>query len=286
MKASASPYRDIGSIPTGLPNIDKILGVGGIPFRRITEISGPYSVGKTTLALMVVAQAQKMGLRCLWSDLEWSFDENYAVALGVDIDTLDLVQQRFSEDALDEIEAGLEAKEYDLVVLDSVGGILPRQEAEKEAGGKVIGGQAKLVAVFCRKVVPLLAMNNIALIALNHEFVDLMHGNLKTSGGMKLEYHKSIWLRLQKLGKVIKQGENAIGEVIKATIRKNKLANTVKQETQLTMLFGAGFSAEADLLQNMLDSGEVVRKGNSYFRGETKIGGSLSAARESLKELA
>lgn len=284
MKASESPYREIQVITTGFSNLDKITGVGGIPRRRITECSGPYSVGKTTLALHIVAQAQKQGLRALWVDIEWSWDEQYARALGVNLEALDLIQERYAEAALDRIEEGMEAKAYDLVVIDSVGGLLPRQEAEKGADEKVIGGQAKLVATFCRKVVPLLAMNNIALLVLNHQFTDLMSGRLKTSGGAKLEYHKSIWLMLKKSNKRVMKGDEQVGEIIEAEIRKNKLAATMKQSCELTMLYGQGFSAEADVLQELLDSGEVTKKGNTYFRGETKMGVGSAKAREWLKD--
>lgn len=285
MKADQSPFREITSISTGLPNLDKITGLGGIPRRRITEISGPYSVGKTSLAFSIIAQAQKMGLRCLFVDIEWAFDEAYAERLGVDTSELEFIQERYAEKSLDEIELQLEEKAVDLVVLDSVGGLLPRAEAEKGAEGKVIGAQAKLVSTFCRKVVPLLAINNVALVVVNHEFIDLMHGNLKTSGGAKLEYHKSLWIKLSRGQKKITKGEVQTGQEIIAEIRKNKLASTQKQKCALTMIYGSGFSAEADMLAQMLESGEVEKRGNSYFRGETKLGTGLNQAREALRLL-
>ena len=251
--------------------------------RRITEISGPWSVGKTTLALAIVAQAQQTGLRCLWADIEWSFDEKYATALGVDCDKLDFIQDRFAETAMDAIEQAMENNEVDVVILDSVGGLLPKAEAEKGAEGKVIGGQAKLVSTFCRKVVPLLAINNIALVVLNHEFLDIMHGNLKTSGGAKLEYHKSLWLKLRKANKRVMQGEKQVGDLIEVEIRKNKMADTLKQKCELTMIYGKGFSAEADLLAELMEKGEVTKKGNTFYRGEEKLGVGLAKAREALK---
>ena len=170
-----------------------------------------------------------------------------------------------------------------LLVLDSIGGLLPRAEAEKNADGKVIGGQAKLIATFCRKIVPILAINNNALIVCNHQFVDLMSGKLKTSGGMKLEYAKSIWLMLRAANKRIMKGEQQVGLIIDAEIRKNKMVPTQKQKAELTMIFGEGFSAEADLLQELLDSGEVTKVGNTYWRGKVKLGIGLAKAREALK---
>jgi len=282
IKSAAEMDTKVEWIPTGLGSLDRILG-GGVPTKRITEISGPYSVGKTTLALTVVAQAQKLGYKTLWMDQEWSWENNYAVELGVDLKKMMLIQERFAELALDEVESFADKNKDALIVIDAIGALLPRQEAEKSNEGKTIGGQAGLVAKFCRKIVPLLAINNIALVVLNHEFTDIMSGRIMTSGGRKLEYHKAVWLKLRKLSKNITQGEAKIGEFIEAEIRKHKLASTVRQTCELSLLFGKGFSAEADLLQEMLDSGEVTKVGNTYWKGEEKLGTGLNKAREALK---
>lgn len=282
MKASESPYKQIDWLSTGFRELDRILG-GGIPSRKITEISGVYSVGKSTLALMIVAKAQQAGMECLWSDSEFSFGQDYAESLGVDCDTLDLEQNQLAEDALDSIEAWADSHKDALIVLDSVGHLLPRAEKEKSADGKVIGGQAKLIATFCRKIIPVLAINNISLIVLNHQLIDLMSGKLKTSGGQKLEYSKAVWLSLRKASKRVMQGENQVGEIIEAEIRKNKLAPTNKQKCELTMLWGTGFSAEADLLAELLASGEITRKGNTFYRNGEKFAVGLTKAREALK---
>lgn len=282
MKASESKYSQIDWLPTGFSALDKILG-GGIPSRKITEISGVFSVGKSTLALTIIGKAQEAGKPCLWADTEFSYAPEYSSALGVDIGLLDLIQARYAEETLDAIEEWAEQNVNGIIVLDSIGGLLPRAEAEKGADGKVIGGQAKLIATFCRKIVPILAIKNHAIIVLNHQFTDLMSGKLKTSGGAKLEYAKSIWLMLRKANKRVMQGENQVGDIIEAEIRKNKLAPTLKQKTELTLLYGSGFSAEADLLADLLASGEVTKKGNSYFRGEIRLGVGLAKAREALK---
>lgn len=282
MKASQSLYSKIDWLPTGFSALDKILG-GGIPSRKITEISGVFSVGKSTLALTIIGKAQQVKKPTLWADSEFSYGEEYAATLGVDSNKLDLIQERFAETTLDEIEAWADSHKNGLIVLDSVGGLLPRQEAEKDASGKVIGGQAKLIATFCRKIVPIIAINNHALVILNHQFTDIMSGAIKTSGGEKLAYSKSVWLMLRKASKRVMQGENQVGEIIEASIRKNKLAPTNKQSCDLTMLYGQGFSVEADLLQDLLDSGEVTKVKNKYFRGEILLGVGQAKAREALK---
>lgn len=281
--AAESVYSTVEWIPTGLKALDRILG-GGIPSRRITEVSGPYSVGKTTLALTIIANAQREGKKTLWVDQEWAWDGTYAEKLGVDLKKCFLIQEEFAETALDEVESFASENKNAVIVIDAIGALLPRAEAEKDNSSKTIGGQAGLVAKFCRKIVPQLAINNNALIALNHEFIDIMSARVMTSGGKKLEYHKSIWLKLRKASKRVMQGDAQVGEIIEAEIRKHKLAPTMKQTCELTMIFGEGFSAEADLLQELLDSGEVTKKGNTFFRGEIKLGVGLARAREALKQ--
>ncbi len=284
MKASEATYTSYDVVPTGYASLDKILGTGGIPTKKLTEISGAFSVGKSTLALTIIGQAQSLKMDTLWVDCEFSYDPAYASVLGVDNTKLDLVAERFAESNLDATEEWIQSHKNGLVVLDSIGGLLPRAEAEKGADGKVIGGQAKLIATFCRKVVPLLAINNIALIVLNHEFTDLMTGKLMTSGGAKLGYHKSVWLRLRKVQKRVMQGENQIGDVIEAEIRKNKLGATLKQSTELTLIYGEGFAKGADLMQEALDKGVIEKRGNTFFLGEEKLVTGMPKLRELFKD--
>lgn len=283
-KASEATYTKYSIVPTGYSSLDKILGTGGIPTKKITEISGAFSVGKSTLALSIIASAQKEKMDTLWVDCEFSYDPEYASVLGIDNTKLDLVAERFAEANLDACEVWIEAHKNSLVVLDSIGGLLPRAEAEKNAEGKVIGGQAKLIATFCRKVVPLLAINNIALIVLNHEFTDLMSGKLMTSGGQKLGYHKSLWIRMRKVQKRVMQGENQIGDVIEVEIRKNKLAGTLKQSTELTLIYGEGFAKGADLMQEALDKNVIEKRGNTFYLGEEKLCTGLPKLREMFKD--
>lgn len=278
-----SPYSQLTWIPTGFANLNSILG-GGIPTRKITEFSGQYSVGKSTLALQIVAEAQKEGFKVLWADPEVSWGADYAEGLGVKVSQINLLYAEHAEGYLDEIQEWAEKNKNSLIVIDSIGGLLPRSELEKDASGKVIGGQAKLIATFCRKMVPIIAVNNIALLVLNHNFTDLMTGKIKTSGGEKLSYAKSIWLMLRKANKRVMQGENQVGDIIECEVRKQKLAPTLKQKCELTMLYGQGFSKSADLMQEALDKGVITKQGNSYFIGERKLGVGLPKLREALKD--
>ena len=279
----ASDVSDVQWIPSGIASLDAILG-GGFPTRRITEISGPFSVGKSTVALTAIAQAQKLKFKTLWCDLEYSFERLYPVEVGVDLNKLLLMHERFAETAIDEIEAFADKNKNALIVVDAIGAMLPRAEAEKAAGEKVIGGQAGLVARFTRKIKPILDENNIALIVLNHEFTDIMSGRIMTSGGKKLEHAKDIWLKLRKAGKLIKSGENVLGEVITAEIRKNKVSNGMRKECELHLMYGKGFSKESDLMQSALDKGIFKKEGQMFLLDGVKVARGLNGLREALKD--
>jgi len=282
--AFADSIEEIDVIPSGL-FIDKLTGIGGIPRGVITEIFGDEGIGKSSVCLQLVASAQQRELRCLWADVEWSYGASYASSLGVDNSKLGLIRERFAETTLDAIEEAVESGKWDLVILDSIGGILPRAEAEKGAEGKTIGGQAGLIAKFCRKIVPLLRIHNVALVVINHSFIDIMSGKLLTSGGKKLAYHKSLSLRFkQKQGVSLKQGDRKVGKIVVGEVRKNKMAATEGLEVDGQLIFGTGFSAAADLLGNAIDLGVITKKGNSYFHGETKLGTGLGQARKALEE--
>jgi len=279
----ASELTSFESVSTGFTNLDKLTGVGGIPFKKITELSGQFSVGKSTIALSLVAQAQAEGKETLWVDTEWAFETEYAKTLGVQLDSLDVIQEQFAENALDETVEWIDTHKNGVVVLDSVGGLLPRSEAEKNSDGKVIGAQAKLIATFCRKVVPMLAINNIALLILNHEFTDLMTGRLMTSGGAKLGYHKSLWLRLRKGNKRVMKGDQQVGEVIIAEVRKNKLAPTNKQSCELTMVYGEGFNKDADLIEAAKEK-LFEKRGQFFYWNDEKIARGEAGLRELFKD--
>lgn len=281
--AYADSVEDIQSIPTGL-FVDRLSGIGGIPRGVITEVFGDESIGKSSLCLQIVAAAQKQKLRCLWADMEWSYSAGYAASLGVDNSKLGLIRERFAEAALEVLESEIDAGNWDLVILDSVGGILPRAEAEKGIEGKTIGGQAGIMAKFCRKVVPSLSVTNTALVVINHSFIDIMSGKLLTSGGKKLAYHKALSIRLKlKQGVSLKQGDRKVGKVVVGEVRKNKVAGTEGMELDGQLIFGTGFSAGADLLADAIDRGVITKKGNSYYLDKEKLAVGLTATRKAVE---
>lgn len=282
-KASASPLLDVQFVSTGLPQLDRVCG-GGIPLRRVSLISGPPSMGKSTIALMAVGEAQRLGMKVLWYDAEFSAETKQMLQCGVDIDELDLEQPELAEEGLDAVEEYLRKNKNCLVVIDSLGGLHTRVEAEKAAGEKTIGAQAGIVSKFIRKVVPLLAVNNSAMICITHEFTDIMTGKVKASGGDKVMYHTSLHFRLKpKYGVVLKQGDRTIGKVVQAQVKKTKVGNTEGQECDLQYLYDSGFNPQADLLQDALEKGIITKTGNLYYFSGEKLG-MIGKVREWMKD--
>lgn len=281
----ASSIAKVDSISTGLPQLDRAIGIGGIPIGRITEISGKWSAGKSTLALQTVAEAQKKGMECVWFDTEFTWDDSYARALGVDTDQLYLIQKPTAEEGLD-VLLEIAAKEKGwLMVLDSVGGLHPKDEAEKTSGERTIGAQASLVARFCRKVVPNLSLRNHALIVLNHEYLEIgaLRPTVMTAGGAKLSYHKALWIRLNRTGMNVKVGDKIVGYKAEAEIRKNKVAPTERTKCDLEMEYGKGFLAAANLFDDAVAAGLFTKQGNTWYFKEEKIG-FAAKVKEWLKE--
>lgn len=280
----ADSVEDINVVASGL-FLDKLSGIGGIPRGRITEIWGDEGIGKTSVCLQLVARAQKDGLKCLWADVEYGYEPRYAQLLGVDNSKLGLLRFEFAEPYLDTIVEEVDKGKWDLIILDSAGGIHSRAEAEKTSEEKTIGSQAGLVSKFCRKVVPLLAREDIALVVINHSYTDVMSGKLMTSGGKKLAYHKSFSVRLKSKfgGNALKQGDTKVGKTIIGEVRKNKVAGTEGMELEAQLFFGQGFSKTADLLNDAIDSGVITKKGNSYFLGTEKLATGLTKVRQMLE---
>lgn len=236
-------------IPTGIGELDGLLG-GGVALGCITEVFGTPSVGKSTLALQIIAKAQEAGRNCLFADTEYSFTPQYAASLGVDCSKLDVTQLRLGEDTFDAIEGWVKHEKGALVVLDSMGGVLPREEAEKSAEGRTIGLQSRLMAAFCRKIIGLLAENNCSLIVVNHEVINLNTGAIQSSGGAKLSYHKRYSIRLRPMfGKQSSRATDGSkrNKWIECELKKEKGMDTSEgKKVALEYVKGSGFAASAN----------------------------------------
>lgn len=237
-----SEYNVIGT-PFGALNA--LLG-GGVPTKKITECAGSWSVGKSTLAYQIIGAAQKQGRPCLLLDAERAYTKSYGEALGVDNTQLDIFRAKTAEEYLDHAIEWMEVKKNrgGLVVMDAIGALLPREEAEKTSESRSIGLQARIIGSFCRKVVPVLDDNDIALLILNHTFIPLGQMGVASSGGKKLEYARSVWLILSgAYGKPIKRSTDGLKTLIpmQIEVKKNKLVANVGTKIQIDMVQGAGF---------------------------------------------
>lgn len=232
-------------VASGFPALDVLLG-GGIPLGKMVEFAGSWSTGKTTLAQQIVATVQKKH-NCLWVDAEFSWNNDYATSMGVDLKKIDLFRGQVAEENLDAIEKWATSHKKGLIVLDAVGALLPREEAEKDSSSRSIGLQARLIGSFCRRIIPILDKQKNCLIILNHTFTALDTGALQSSGGKKLEYARSIFLTMRRAyGKPVKRTTDGRKTLIpmEIEVRKNKLAALEGMKAVISFVPGQGFSHE------------------------------------------
>lgn len=265
--------------------LDELTGIGGLPFERIIEFIGEPKTGKSTASFHVIASAQKQGHKCLLVDVEHSFTEKYCKDLGIDTDKLDVIRAQFAEDYLNETLEAITSGEYKVVVLDSVGSLSSRVEAEKQIGEASIGQQARPMSTFMRKIAPQVSYKKSMLIVVNHFRVEIgTYGNPKIAmGGKSLNDKKKLSILFKETGRVLKQGENTVGKVIMTRVEKNAVGPTEKRELEVQLMFGSGFATSANLLQKALDLGILRREKNTLYLGDEKIG-SINSAREKIKE--
>jgi RecA/RadA recombinase len=244
MKASELTDK-VDLIPTPIGALNEVMG--GIATKRITEVAGPWSVGKSTFALQFVARAQIEGYKAYWADAERTFTVDYAQKLGVDCEALEYDKTEVAEDLLDHLEEWARKHKNGVIVIDAIGALMPREELEKGASGRSIGVQARLVGSFCRRIVPTLDEKNHALILCNHTFTDPNTTRLKSSGGMKLEFAKSfaLWLR-PAYGKPDKRSADGakVIKYIEAEIKKDKVGGNEGKKVVLELIAGNGFVSE------------------------------------------
>lgn len=276
---------DVAIVPTGSFSLDLALGVGGLPRGRVIEIFGPEASGKTTLALNVVAQAQKQGGKAAFIDAEHALDPEYAKCLGVKINELIVSQPGNGEEALNILESLVRSEMISVVVIDSVAALTPRVEIEGEMGAQYIGLQARMMSQALRKLTAITARSQTMVIFINQirMQIGVFFGNPETTpGGKALKFYSSIRIDVRRIAQ-IKKGDEVVGSRVKAKVVKNKVAPPFRV-AEFDIMYGEGVSYEADVLNAAIKRGVVKKSGASYSFGNEKLGTGFDNIRQKLKE--
>lgn len=285
MKLGDKPKVNVNVIPTGSIGLDAALGVGGMPRGRIIEIFGPESSGKTTLALHVVAEAQKMDGICAYIDAEHAMDPEYAKRLGVKIDQLLISQPDTGEQALEIVESLVRSGKIDVIVIDSVAALTPKDEIEGDMGAHHVGKQARLMSQALRKLTSIVAKSKTIVIFINQirMQIGVMFGNPETTpGGKALKFYTSVRLDIRRIAQ-IKKGEEIMGGRVRVKVVKNKVAAPFKQ-TEFDLMYNEGISKEGEIIALGEKIGIISKSGTSYSYGEEKLGRGYDATRQFLRE--
>lgn len=286
MMLGATPKVDVNAIPTGSIGIDWALGIGGLPRGRIVEIFGPESSGKTTLSLHSIAEAQKKGGVCAFIDAEHALDPEYAKKLGVNIEQLLVSQPDTGEQALEIVESLVRSGKIDVIVIDSVAALTPKDEIEGDMGAMHVGKQARLMSQALRKLTAIVSKTKTVIIFINQirMQIGVMFGNPETTpGGKALKFYTSVRIDIRRIAQ-IKKGDEIMGGRHRVKIVKNKVAAPFRQ-TEFDMLYGEGISREGEALALGEKMGSVKKSSaGSYEYGEHKLGRGYDAARTLLRE--
>ncbi|MES2471194.1 MAG: recombinase RecA [Patescibacteria group bacterium] len=285
MKLGEKPKVNINAIPTGSIGLDAALGVGGIPRGRIIEIFGPESSGKTTLSLHIVAEAQKRGGICAYIDAEHAMDPEYAKRIGVRVDELLISQPDTGEQALEIVESLVRSGKMDVVVIDSVAALTPKDEIEGDMGAHHMGKQARLMSQALRKLTAIVAKSKTVVIFINQirMQIGVMFGNPETTpGGKALKFYTSVRLDIRRIAQ-IKKGEEIMGGRVRVKVVKNKVAAPFRQ-TEFDLMYNEGISQEGEIIALGEKMEIIAKSGTSYSYGETKLGRGYDATRQFLRE--
>ncbi len=279
-KVAAIPF-----IPTGSLGLDNALGIGGLPRGRIIEIFGPESSGKTTLALHVIAEAQKKGGICAFVDAEHALDPEYARKIGVKLPELLISQPDTGEQALEIVESLVRANSIDVIVVDSVAALTPKDEIEGDMGSAQMGKQARLMSQALRKLTAITAKSNTIIIFINQirMQIGVMFGNPETTtGGKALKFYTSVRLDIRRIAQ-IKKGEEIVGGRVRVKVVKNKVAAPFKT-TEFDLLYNEGISREGEIIALGEKYDILSKSGSSYKYGEVALGRGYDATRTFLRE--